>query len=133
MSTAAMNMDYRALVSEAEPQVVHDEKLNERFLQLLRKIDERWDTLSPEERKLHELLVLIIQDFERRTYKVRTSTPIEIIEELMEANDLKQKDLVGIFATESVVSDVLNGKRPLTVDHIRRLSERFSVSPSVFF
>lgn len=132
MSTAVMQPDYRALVSETEPQVVHDESLNERFIARLRELDRRWDALSPDEKKLHELLVLIIQDFERRTYQVRAATPIEVIEELMEANGLRQKDLVGVFPTESVVSDVLSGKRALTVEHIKRLAERFNVSPAVF-
>jgi HTH-type transcriptional regulator/antitoxin HigA len=77
--------------------------------------------------------VLIIQDFEKRTYKVDAATPIDVIEELMAANKLKNKDLVGIFPTESVVSEILSGKRGLTVEHIKRLSERFNVSPAVFF
>jgi len=130
---SAALMDYPRLLSETQPEVVHNETLNERFINALRKLDDRWDSLSTEEKKLHELLVLLIQDFERRTYKIHAATPIEVIEELMAANDLKSKDLIGIFATESVVSEVLSGKRRLTVDHIKRLSERFSVSPAVFF
>ena len=51
----------------------------------------------------------------------------------MEANELRQKDLVDVFGTESIVSDVLNGKRELTKEQIRRLSKRFHVSPAVFF
>lgn len=131
--SAARVLDYADLVSKAQPQVVHDEDLNEKFLAILTDLDGKWDTLTTEERKLHELLVLIIQDFEKRTYKIRAATPIEVIQELMEANGLKGKDLVGIFPTESVVSEVLSGKRTLRVEHIRRLSERFNVSPAVFF
>jgi HTH-type transcriptional regulator/antitoxin HigA len=51
----------------------------------------------------------------------------------MEEHNLRQKDLVDVFGTESIVSDVLNGKRELNKEHIRRLSERFKVSPAVFF
>jgi HTH-type transcriptional regulator/antitoxin HigA len=131
--SAALAMDYPRLLSETQPEVVHDEALNEKFINALRDLDANWNELSTEQRKLHELLVLIIQDFETRTYKIHSATPIEVIEELMAANDLKSKDLIGIFATESVVSEVLAGKRRLTVDHIRRLSERFNVSPAVFF
>ena len=130
---SAATVSYPMLLTETQPEVVHDEALNERFIDVLRKLDARWDELSSDERKLHELLVLIIQDFEKRTYKVRAATPIEVIEELMAASNLKNKDLVGIFATESVVSEILNGKRGLTVEHIKRLSERFNVSPAVFF
>jgi HTH-type transcriptional regulator/antitoxin HigA len=59
--------------------------------------------------------------------------PLDIIRHLMEAHKLRQKDLVDVFGTESIVSDVLNGKRNLTKEHIRRLSTRFHVSWSVFF
>ncbi len=52
--------------------------------------------------------------------------------ELMRASGLKQKDLVDIFGTPSIVSEVLKGKRNLTVEHIRRLSERFHVTPELF-
>jgi HTH-type transcriptional regulator/antitoxin HigA len=125
--------DYRELISDVQPEVVHDEALNQRFIQRLAELDANWDALTSAERKLHELLVLIIQDFEKRTYKVRAATPIEVIEDLLEANGLKRKELVGIFATESIVSEVLNGNRKLTVDHIKKLAERFNVSPAVFF
>jgi HTH-type transcriptional regulator/antitoxin HigA len=37
------------------------------------------------------------------------------------------------LGTESIVSEILSGKRPLTKRHIEKLSERFSVSPAVFF
>jgi HTH-type transcriptional regulator/antitoxin HigA len=131
--TAAAVMDYPTLVSRAEPRVIHTEELNEKFIGVLADLDSRWDTLTVDEKKLHELLLLLVQDFERRNYKLRTATPIEVITELMEANGLKQKDLVGVFETASVISEVLSGKRELTKEHIKRLSERFNVSPELFF
>lgn len=50
----------------------------------------------------------------------------------MAANDLRQKDLVGILGSESMVSLVLNGQRPLALAHIQALSRRFKVSPAAF-
>ena len=61
------------------------------------------------------------------------ANPLEVLAELMEANNLKQKHLASIFGTESIVSEVINGKRELNKDHIKRLSERFNVSPELFF
>jgi len=46
---------------------------------------------------------------------------------------LKQKDLCDVFGTASIVSEVLSGRRELDKEHIRRLSERFYVSPELFF
>jgi HTH-type transcriptional regulator/antitoxin HigA len=64
---------------------------------------------------------------------LKPATGIEALEELMEANGLRQKDLVSIFGTPSIISEVLNGKRRLTTEHIRKLSRRFHVSPELFF
>jgi HTH-type transcriptional regulator/antitoxin HigA len=131
--TAAAVMDYPTLVSRAEPRVIHTEELNEKFIGVLADLDSRWETLTVDEKKLHELLLLLVQDFERRSYKLRSATPIKVIAELMEANGLKQKDLVGVFETASVISEVLSGKRELTKEHIKRLSVRFNVSPELLF
>jgi HTH-type transcriptional regulator/antitoxin HigA len=131
--TAATAMDYPTLVSRTEPRVIHTEELNEQLIGVLAELDSRWEMLTVDEKKLHELLLLLVQDFERRSYKLRSATPIKVIAELMEANGLKQKDLVGVFETASVISEVLSGKRELTKEHIKRLSVRFNVSPELLF
>jgi putative endonuclease len=43
------------------------------------------------------------------------------------------KDLVPIFGSEGIVSEVLHKKRELNKKHIEKLSVRFHVSPAVFF
>ena len=50
-----------------------------------------------------------------------------------QAHALGQKDLVSVFGTPSIVSEVLSGKREMNKDHIKRLSARFHVSPELFF
>jgi HTH-type transcriptional regulator/antitoxin HigA len=50
----------------------------------------------------------------------------------MEQRGLRQADLVPIFGSRSVASNVLNGKREPSKAHIRRLAEFFHVSPEVF-
>jgi HTH-type transcriptional regulator / antitoxin HigA len=131
MSVAAM--DYRTLVADTQPRVIHDEVTNEKFVAVLENLDRRWEGLNPSERELHELLIVLIEHYEKKHYELRRNTAIEAISELMLANELKQKDLVGsVFETTSVVSEVLSGKRPLTVDHIRRLCHRFNVTADVF-
>ena len=49
-------------------------------------------------------MTLLIEDFEERHYTLKPASPIEHIVELMAAHDLKQKDLVDIFGTPSIVS-----------------------------
>lgn len=132
MSTATSRPEYVDLLARALPSVIHTEKENERYLAMLEELDGK-SKLSPAEQRLGELLTLLIEDFEEKAYALKSATPIEILSELIEANGLKQKDLVDVFGTPSIVSEVLNGKRGLTVEHIKKLSRRFRVSPEVFF
>jgi HTH-type transcriptional regulator/antitoxin HigA len=88
--------------------------------------------MTAAERRMAELLTLLIEDFEEKRDALEMSSPVEVLNRLMVANKLKQKDLLDVFATPSVVSEVLHGKRQLTTEHIRRLSRRFNVSPEVF-
>ena len=75
----------------------------------------------------------LIDDFEAKHCPIPDASPVAIVRHLMEAHNLRQKDLLDVFSTESIASEVLHGKRELTRDHIRRLSARFGVSPAVFF
>lgn len=132
MSTATSRPEYATLLAKALPAVIHNEKENEHYTALLEELD-RPGKLTPAEQRLAELLTLLIEDFEEKNYPLKHATGIETLEELMEANGLKQKDLVDIFGTPSIISEVLNGKRKLTTEHIRKLSRRFHVSPELFF
>ena len=52
---------------------------------------------------------------------------------LMEHHNLKTTDFKNEIGVKSVVSMIANGKRKLTVEHIRNLSSRFKINPSLFF
>lgn len=125
-------LEYKQLIAEIPPKVIHTDQENRSYLAKLEELDSRWPELSKAEKDLYDTLAVLIEDFEKKTYNLRAATPIEAIKELMLANNLKQKDLVGVFETASVASEILKGKRSLTTDHIRRLSKRFNVSPAVF-
>jgi len=125
-------LDYGSLLRQARPEVVRDEEQNAEYVHRLEKLTAK-KRVTTGERKLIELLTLLVEDFESRHYAVPEAGPLDIVRHLMEAHGLRQKDLADVFGTESIVSDVLNGKRNLTKEHIRKLSGRFNVSPAVFF
>jgi HTH-type transcriptional regulator/antitoxin HigA len=50
----------------------------------------------------------------------------------MEQNDLKQKDLIKEFGSQSLVSDALNGKKEISIKQARNLGKRFNVDPTIF-
>ncbi|MBZ5562279.1 MAG: helix-turn-helix domain-containing protein [Acidobacteriia bacterium] len=123
--------EYATLISENLPHVIQTEAENEAYIRLLEALDAKSNP-TPAEKELADLLTLLIEEFEERQYALNPGTPVENLVELMEANNLKQKDLVDIFGTPSIISEVLSGKRRLTTEHVRRLSERFQVTPEIF-
>jgi len=132
--SALASSDYATLLVETLPAVPQNERENERLLEIVEQLAFK-KKHSIAEKKLVELLVVLIEQFEEEHYPIKDATPLEVLIGLMESHALKQKDLVteGIFETPSVASEVLNGKRDLTKEHIKRLSKRFHVSPEVFF
>jgi len=130
---ASVRSGYSSLLKSCLPAVIHSEKENEHYTALLEELDHKPGKQTPAEQRLAELLTLLIEDFEEKHYSLKQATGTEALEELMEANGLKQKNLVEIFGTPSIISEVLSGKRKLTTEHIRKLSRRFYVSPELFF
>lgn len=133
MSSLMVSPEYGALLTKYPPKVIRTEKENETYTEILYDLDRRSKRLTPAERELAALLTLLIEDFESKRYALPRATPLEVLRFLMEQHGLKQKDLITEFGTPSIVSEVLSGKRELSKDHIKRLSERFHVSPELFF
>ena len=125
--------EYASLLTSTLAAVIRSEAENERLLSMLEDLDRKGTRMSAAERRMAELLTLLNEDFEEKHHALRVASPIEVLNELMRANNLKQKDLVDVFGTSSIASEVLGGKRKLNAEYIRRLSRRFNVSPEVFF
>jgi HTH-type transcriptional regulator / antitoxin HigA len=132
MSAVTTNPAYVELLVKISPKIIQSEEENERYTEALYAL-EKTGTHSPEEKDLADLLTLLIEDFEEKHYRLPKATPLEALAFLMDQHGLKQKDLVDVFKTASVVSAVLNGERELNKGQIQRLSERFHVSPELFF
>ncbi|MGC1373254.1 MAG: helix-turn-helix domain-containing protein [Candidatus Sulfotelmatobacter sp.] len=132
MSATAIRSEYASLLTNTLPSVIRSEAENERHIARLEELDRKGTRMSAAERRMAELLTLLIEDFEEKHYALKAASPLNVLNELMLANNLKQKDLLDVFGTPSIVSEVIHGKRQLTTEHIRRLSRRFQVSPEVF-
>ena len=133
MSSRTITPKYGRLLTRIAPKVIHSEKENDAYVQALYDLDQRGGKVTRAEKELAELLTLLIEDFESKRYELPRAKPLEVLRFLMEQHELKQKDLVGVFGTRSIVSEVLSGKRELNKGYIERLSRRFHVSPDVFF
>jgi len=113
--------------------VIHSEKENGSYTQALYEPEQRSAKLTRAQKELAELLTLLIEDFASKHYDLLRAEPLEVLRFSMEQHELKQKDLVDVFGTRSIESEVLSGKRKLNKDHIAHLSQRFHVSADVFF
>ena len=78
-----------------------------------------------------DILGLIIDEYERKYYPIESPDPIEAIKIRMEEMQLKQIDLVDVIGGKSRVSEILNRKRKLTVEMIRKLTPRLNLSPGL--
>jgi len=74
----------------------------------------------------------IIEAYETAHVHIREASGLQVIKHLMEANDLRQRDLLDVFGNRSVASAVIHGSRPIGLVHARRLSARFKLPLDVF-
>ncbi|MCK4919527.1 MAG: hypothetical protein KAS71_00685 [Bacteroidales bacterium] len=98
----------------------------------LKRLEEVFDAElgTPESDEL-DILGLMVDDYENKHYPIEAPDPIEAIKIRMEEMHLKQVDLIPEIGGKSRVSEILNRKRRLTVDMIRRLATRLNLSANL--
>jgi HTH-type transcriptional regulator/antitoxin HigA len=114
------------------PRVISSEAQYDHYVSALERLVMQ-EEHTKDERQFIELLTTLIEKYDEEHNAIPNASPAEVLATLMEANNLKQKDLIPFIGNESVVSMILHGKRPLTTAHIEKLSKHFKVSPAVFF
>lgn len=78
-----------------------------------------------------EVLSILIEKYEEEHYPIGMPDPIEAIKFRMEQMGMKQKDLAEAVGFTSRVSEILNGKRKLTLGMIRKLSTTLNIPADV--
>jgi HTH-type transcriptional regulator/antitoxin HigA len=102
------------------------------YQKTLKRLEVVFDALSgtPESDEA-DLLGLMIDEYEKKHYPIEAPDPIEAIKIRMEEMQLRQIDLINEIGGKSRVSEILNRKRKLTVDMIRKLTARLNLSPEL--
>jgi HTH-type transcriptional regulator / antitoxin HigA len=123
---------YVDLLNEFPPRPIRSEQ---ELISVQKVVDALLDAkrLSTDQKEYLNLLGMIIYEYEEKNVKIPDIHGVDLLNILIEEWGLKQKELIPIFKTESIVSAILNGHRQLTVEHIQKLAEFFHVSPAVFF
>ena len=96
--------------------------------QALKRIEELWDA-KPGTSRGDELdvLMLLVEKYEDEHFSIPASDPVEAIQFLMEQNGLSRRDLEPYIGARGRVSEVLNRKRNLTLQMIKRLHEGLKI------
>ncbi len=104
-------------------------KTEEEYNVTLKRFSELFDApIGTPEGDEAEVLALLISDYEDRNYPIDSPDPIEMIKVRMEGMELKQVDLIDAFGGRNRASEVLNRKRRLTLEMIRKLSKLLNLS-----
>ncbi|MBN1187272.1 MAG: helix-turn-helix domain-containing protein [Bacteroidales bacterium] len=98
----------------------------ERIYSLINSSEKAIEPDSPEGEEL-ELLSIHVEKYEEEHYKMEAPNPIEAIKFRMQQMNLKQADIAPLFGGKTRVSEVLNGKRTLTLKMITLLNRYLGI------
>jgi HTH-type transcriptional regulator / antitoxin HigA len=102
------------------------------YQKALKRLEEIFDSaVNSQEGDEADILSLLIENYENLHHAIEPPDPVEAIKIRMEEMNLKQKDLVGVIGGKSIVSEILNKKKKLTLEMIRNLSAKLNISPSI--
>jgi HTH-type transcriptional regulator/antitoxin HigA len=122
---------YGELLTKALPRVIHSDKELDEFTQALLELEEV-EKPSREEQALADLLATLIERYEEQRYPIRKATPLELIGFLLEQRSLSQKDLWPVVGSKGITSEILKGKRGISVRIAAKVGEFFHVDPALF-
>jgi HTH-type transcriptional regulator/antitoxin HigA len=100
---------------------IKNEKDYQKALKALEKVFDAEPNTS--EGDTAEVLVLLIEDYEKKHFPINAPDPIEAIKYIMEEQGLSNKDVIPYFGSKSLVSQVLRRQRKLSLKMIRSLHE----------
>jgi HTH-type transcriptional regulator/antitoxin HigA len=78
-----------------------------------------------------EILGILVDEFEKRHFPIDAPDPIEAVKFRMEQLGLSQSDLAGLIGSKSRASEILSGKRTLSLRLIRLLNRQLSIPAEV--
>lgn len=131
MTYGLSNASYIELLKVFPPRPITSEEESLAAQKVIDSLIDRGE-LIPEESDYLNVLGTLVHEYEHQE-AIPDIYGVELLKALIEDLGLRQRDLVPIFRTESIVSDVLKGRRQLTARHIQGLAEFFHVSPAAFF
>ena len=107
-------------------------KTKKQYTQAFNRLGEIFDSnKNTSEGDELELLSLLIEHYENKHFAIENPDPIEAIKFKLKQLGLKQQDLANALGLKSRASEVLNRKRKLNLDHIRKIHVLLGISLEV--
>jgi HTH-type transcriptional regulator/antitoxin HigA len=123
--------EYLALVRAFPLAHIRDDAHLDAAMAVIDRLLDKGDR-SPAEEMYLDTLADLVETYDEAHVAIPARSGVDALRFLMEANDVRHVDLVPVLGRKSLVSEVLSGKRPLTLTHIKKLADYFRVSPAVF-
>ena len=123
---------YADLLVAALPQIIESEAEYARMLAIVEPMMSREDTLLPEEAKLFDLLVKLIQDYEEEHYPIEPAPPAQVLQHLLEVRGLVEEDIVPLFVSREEMAAVMQGEQAIHPQQAQKLAKFFHVSSELF-
>jgi HTH-type transcriptional regulator/antitoxin HigA len=115
-------------MNEQPLKLIRTEEQYDSYLQECERLIEKAPAPNSPESDRIDMLSLLIEKYEEQNIAIEPVHPIDAIKFRMDQQGLKQVDLAPYFGTKSRVSEVLSGKRPLTVQMIKALAIGLGIS-----
>lgn len=132
-SFSGLLKDYRSLCSEYLPRPIHDERNHKDAQNAIFPFLGFESKLTADQADYLEAIITFIEQFEEQNLKWPRSNPRKLLSFLLQEHEMSGADLARLLEmNESMGGKILRGERNLTVEHIRLLSRKFSVSPALF-
>lgn len=123
---------YAKLLADAQPAPIRSEREYDQAIAQIEALLKKGKGITAEEDRLLDLLSTLVEIYEDEHYDFEPAAPHEVLQHLMEARDLKQKDLVHLFGSSGRASEAINGKRPISLEQAKSLAGFFKVSADLF-
>ncbi len=128
MATAS----YFELLCQAQPEIISDDRAHQRALRTVDMLMKK-SRLTKAEGKLLDLLAKLVDDYEETIYPTPDVPPARILRHLIDAKQTTQAELARqTGVSRSTISEVLKGKRSISVENAFRLAKYFHVEPTLF-
>lgn len=122
---------YGQLVAEVTPKVIENDGEYEQFLAVAERLTFQQEQ-TPEESALYDLVTMLIETYEAQHYQIDKSSPVDVLEHIIESSGIDLSDLADIFGSTETLQQILAGQEFINVSQAQALSKRFKLSPQIF-